>query len=181
MNCLHLNHKYFYKKFEYFDNLYNIRDSFLEKTISSNEFFLYAFKNSALLALISFVICFLVQEILNRFVINNRKKIDRLLITRDPKTKINDEIAEILINSKTKYIILFVINIIFTVAFYFLIINFFAVYRGGIIDYLAASTWTFIYLQIFPFILCFIFALFRYFGLKNSNNKLYKIGQLLIY
>ena len=181
MNCLHLNHKYFYKKFEYFDNLYNIRDSFLEKTISSNEFFLYAFKNSALLALISFVICFLVQELLNRFVINNRKKIDRLLITRDPKTKINDEIIEILRNSKTKYIILFVINIIFTVAFYFLIINFFAVYRGGIIDYLAASTWTFIYLQIFPFILCFIFALFRYFGLKNSNNKLYKIGQLLIY
>ena len=181
MNCMHLNHKYFYKKFEHFNNLYNIRDSFLEKTIASNEFFLYAFKKTALLALASFVLCFLVQELLNRFVINNKKKIDKLLNVRDPKAKINDEIIEILSNSKTKYIILFVINIIFTVVFYILIVNFFAVYRGGIIDYLAASTWTFIYLQIFPFILCFIFALFRYFGLKNSNNKLFKIGQLLIY
>ena len=181
MNCLHLNHKYFYKKFEYFDNLYHIRDLFLEKTISSSEFFLYAFKNSALLALAAFVLCFLVQELLNRFLINNRIKIDRLLNSRDEKDNINDKIAEILINSKTKYIILFVINIIFTIVFYFLMVNFFVVYRGGIIDYLAASTWTFIYLQIFPFILCFIFALFRYFGLKNSNNKLYKAGQLLIY
>ena len=161
--------------------MYNIRDSFLEKTITSNEFFLYAFKNSALLALASFVLCFLVQELLNRFVINNKKKIDRLLNIREPNAKINDEIIEILSNSKTKYIILFVINFIFIVVFYYLIVNFFAVYRGGIIDYLAASTWTFIYLQIFPFILCFIFALFRYFGLKNSNNKLFKIGQLLIY
>lgn len=181
MNCIHLNHKYFYKKFEYFDNLYNIRDSFLEKTISSTEFFLYAFKNSALLALATFVLCFLVQELLNRFAINNRIKIDNLMNSKDQKIKVNDEIVEILRSSKTKYIVLFVINIIFTIVFYFFMVNFFSVYRGGIIDYLAASTWTFIYLQIFPFILCFIFALFRYFGVKNSNNTLYKIGQLMVY
>ena len=58
MNVLHLNHNYFYDKFEYFDKKYDLRNKSLEKEISSNEIFSYAFKNSILMAFISFVFCY---------------------------------------------------------------------------------------------------------------------------
>ena len=179
MNTLHLNHKYFYNKFKYFDKKYDLKNVDLEK-ISSTEIFVYAFLNSIISGFVSFIFCYLVQELLNRFVFNNRKKMDYLLNSKNGNVK-RHEIMDVLTKPRLKYIIVIIINFIFMLGFYFFIVNFFAVYRGGIIDYLAAATWTFIFIQIFPFILCFIFAIFRYIGIKNSNDKLYKAGQLLIY
>ena len=181
MNTLHLNHKYFYKKFEYFDKLYDLKNIFLENKISNSEIFSYAFKNSYLLGLASFVFCFLVQELLNRYIISNRKKIDNLLNSKNGKINTNDEIKEILKKSRIKYIIVVIFGFIFMFGFYYCISNFYAVYKGGIIDYLTASLWTFIFIQVFPFILCLIFAFLRYLGIKNSNNSLFKAGQLLVY
>ena len=180
MNILHLNHKYFYHKFEYFDKKYDLRNIELETKISSSEIFSYAFKNTFLMGFISFIICFLVQEILNRFVINNRVEIDKLINSTIGKVK-DERIKEILRKPRIKYIILVSINFAFMIVFFYCITNFYGVYRGGIVDYIAAFLITFIFIQIFPFILCLIFALFRYFGIKKSNDKLYKIGQLLIY
>ena len=65
--------------------------------------------------------------------------------------------------------------------FYFYITNFYGVYAGGYIDYLAATFITFLFMQIIPFLICLGFALFRYYGVKKSNSTLYKMGQLLIY
>ena len=60
-------------------------------------------------------------------------------------------------------------------------VNFSAVYRGGDLDYISASIMTFIFLQIFPFFICFILTLIRYLGLKVSSEKLYKISQIMAY
>ena len=180
MNILHLNHKYFYRKFEYFDKKYDLKNIELQTKISSSEIFSYAFKNTFLMGFISFLICFLVQELLNRFIINNRVEIDKLINSTIGKVK-DEKIKEVLKKPRIKYIILVSINFALMLVFFYCVTNFYAVYRGGIIDYIAASLITFIFIQIFPFILCLIFSLFRYFGIKKSNDKLYKIGQLLIY
>ena len=180
MNTLHLNHKYYYKKFEYFDKKYDLRNIELGKNISSSEIFSYAFKNSFVMGFISFIFCYLVQEILNRYVINNRVEIDTLINATIGKVK-DVIIKEILRKKRKKYIILVIIDFVFMIGFYFYITNFYGVYYGGYIDYLAATVITFIFMQFFPFLLCFIFTLFRYYGIKNSNSTLYKLGQLLIY
>ena len=180
MNTLHLNHKYFYNKFEYFDKKYDLKNKLLEKEISSNEIFSYALKNGAVMGFISFIVCYLVQELLNRYLINNRKAVDDLVNSTIGKVK-DERIREILRKPRKKYIIIVSINFLLMIIFFCYITNFYGVYRGGILDYLAASLITFIFIQGFPFILCLVFALFRYFGIKKSNNRLYNIGQLLIY
>ena len=180
MNTLHLNHKYFYGKFEYFDNKYDLKNIYLDKGVPSSEIFSYALKHTAIFGFISFIICYLVQEILNRFLINNRKELDDIINSTIGKVK-DEKIREILQKPRRKYIIIISVNFAFMIIFYYFITNFFGVYRGGIIDYLASSLITFIFIQGFPFILCLVFALLRYFGIKNSNQTLYKIGQLVIY
>jgi hypothetical protein len=179
MNTMHLNHKYFYKKYLYFDGIYDIKNVDIEK-ISSTEIFVYAFKNSVGYAFVSFMFCYIVQELLNRYILNNRIEMDNLINSKKDQVT-NDEIKGVLLKQRIKYIIVTSINFAFMIMFYFYIVNFFAVYRGGIVDYLASATWTFIFMQIIPFIICLIFALFRYIGIKKSNNKLYQVGQLLIY
>ena len=180
MNTLHLNHKYFYKKFEYFDKKYDIRNIQLEKNISNSEIFSYAFKNTFLMGFISFLFCYLVQEILNRFVINNRVEIDTLINETIGKVK-DVKIKEVLRKKRNKYIILVSFDFVFLLIFYFYITNFYGVYIEGHIDYLAATFITFIFMQIVPFLLCLVFAFLRHYGIKKSNSTLYKIGQLLIY
>ena len=65
--------------------------------------------------------------------------------------------------------------------FAFYIINFSEAFKGGILDYVAGALMTWIFLEGFPFITCFISALFRYYGLKNNNSKLYKLNQVYIF
>ena len=42
------------------------------------------------------------------------------------------------------------------IVIFYSVITFNEVYRGGYIDLLAASIWTFIFLQTIPFIFCFV-------------------------
>ena len=129
---------------------------------------------------ICFIVCHLVQELLNRFIINNRTEIDTLINLTVGKVK-DEKLKEILKKQKKKYIVLVSVNFLLMLFFYFCITNFYGPYRGGLIDYFTASFITFIFMQVFPFILCLIFAIIRYLGFKKSNKRYYKIGQLLIY
>ena len=49
-------------------------------------------------------------------------------------------------------------------------------YRGGAMDLIAGALWTFIFLQIIPFLYCLIFAFCRYQGIKKNKEKLYNFG-----
>ena len=57
---------------------------------------------------------------------------------------------------------------------FYSVIAFNEVYRGGLSDLIAATIMAFIFLQIIPFILCLGFALLKYLGIKNRNEKLYQ-------
>ena len=79
------------------------------------------------------------------------------------------------------YLIFFSIGFIIMIIIFYSIIAFNQVYRGGYSDFIAGTFWTFIFLQIIPFILCFIFASFKYIGNKNNNKHLSKIGEFIYF
>jgi len=60
-NILHLEQKYFRKKFEYFNDKYKLRYTFLEEKISSFELFSYGFSHAYVAAFISFLVCLILQ------------------------------------------------------------------------------------------------------------------------
>ena len=94
---------------------------------------------------------------------------------------IEEQLKEYFETVRTKYKFIFMINIILMLFFWYYIINFTAIYRGGDLDYIAASILSFIFLQIFPFFVCLILALLGYCGLKKSDENIYKISQVLAY
>ena len=73
------------------------------------------------------------------------------------------------------------INMVLMLFFAYYIINFSVVYRGGDLDFIAAGILTFIFLQIFPFFVCLFLAIFRYCGLKKSEENIYKFSQVFAY
>ena len=91
------------------------------------------------------------------------------------------EIYLILKRERKWYIIFFSIGMVVMVIIFYLLINFNEVFRGGILDLVAGVFWTFIFLQIIPFIYCLIFALIRYKGIKNKNKKMYLLSQIIFF
>ena len=69
-NVLHLDQKYFKNKYIYFNNKYNIVHEYLDQNIPLNERLSYGFKNAYISGLISFLICFIIQSIINYFFFN---------------------------------------------------------------------------------------------------------------
>ena len=178
INSLLLSQKYFSNKFTYFDNKYNFRHIDIGMDIPTNERFSYAFKHTAVNSVICFLICFIIQSILNYLYFNIRNKINEIIINNN---NIEEEMKEFLGTVITKYKFIFIIDMVLMIFFSCYIINFSAVYIGGDLDYISASILTFIFLQVFPFFICFILTLIRYIGIKVSSEKLYKTSQILAY
>ena len=55
-----------------------------------------------------------------------------------------------------KYLLIIGIGFIIMIIIFYSVISFNEVYRGGYSDLLAATIWTFIFMQIIPFIFCLI-------------------------
>ena len=184
-NILHLDQKYFRNKFNYFNKKYNIRFIFLNEKISSNEIFSYGLRHAALSGFISFVICLIIQSVLNFFFFNIKKK-----LTYIDKTQIKDEdeinnkneyILQLMRREKKRYIIFFSIGFVFMIIIFYLAVTFVGVYIGGALDFIAGIFWTFIFLQIIPFIYCLLFSYCRYKGIKDNNERLFKIWQIIFF
>ena len=187
-NIFHLEQKYFRKKFEHFNDKYNLFNNYNEINISSNEVFEYAMGHAILSGFISFIICLIIQSVINIFIFNVRKKLNiitsRKFLSKDKASKerqLFKEIYLILKYEKKRYIIFFSIFLVVSIAIFYLLINFCEVYRGGILDLIAGFLWTFIFLQIIPFIYCLIFALIRYKAIKNKNEKMYQFSQIIFF
>ena len=177
-NCLFISQKYFSDKFKYFDKKYNLRFEDLGNDISINERFSYSFKHTILYSVYSFIICYVIQSVINFFYFNLRKRINMII---ENNKNVQEEFDDYLETVKIKYKFMFMINMILMVFFWYYIINFTGVYHNGDLDYIAASIMTFIFLQIFPFFACLILAIFRHCGLKKSEKNIYKISQVLAY
>ena len=66
------------------------------------------------------------------------------------------------------------------ILFFVYLTNFSNAYSGGALDYIGAGIWTFIFLQIFPFISSLLIAFLRQHGMKNKKEKIYKLSQVLL-
>ena len=111
-----------------------------------------------------------------------RKKV--YIIIKQCKNDEKEEIKELnafLLKYNCYFIIISGINFIFMILFFFYMINFSEVYKGGYIDYITSSLLTWAFLQIFPFITCFVSTIFRYCGIHNKCRKLYKLNQVYIF
>ena len=193
-NILHLEQKYFRKKYNYFNEKYNIRYVYLDQKIPLGEIFAYGLGHAALSGFISFLICLIIQSILNFFFFDIRKKLDRIgegkEIEEDEKkykkhkkqkNENKQEILEILKKAKRIYTIFFIVGFVIMIIVFYSAINFVGVYIGGVLDLIAGAFWTFIFLQIIPFIYCLIFSLFRYLGIKKDIEILYNIAQSIFF
>ena len=178
INALFISQKYFSKKFTYFNDKYNLRFIDLGIDISVNERFSYGFKHTILSSVYTFLICYLVQSLLNYFYFNLRKRINDIIMAEG---NVDEEIVNYFQTVRTKYKFLFMINIILMLLFWYYMIVFSSVYRGGDLDYISAAIWSFIFLQIFPFLICLFLALIRYCALKKSDENIYKFSQVFAY
>ena len=75
-NIFHLEQKYFRKKFEHFNNKYNLINERMEGNISTSEIFIYGLTHAIISGFISFIICLIIQSIFNFFIFNSRKKLN---------------------------------------------------------------------------------------------------------
>ena len=178
INSLFLSQKYFSKKFTYFNGKYNLRFIDLGIDISANERFSYGFKHTILSSVYTFLICYLIQALLNYFYFNLRKRINDIIMSDN---NVDEEILNYFQTVRTRYKFLFMIDIILMLLFGYYIIVFSSVFRGGDLDYLSASIWTFIFLQIFPFFVCLFLTSIRYCALKKSDENIYKFSQIFAY
>ena len=178
-NSLHLEQQYFRKKFYYFESKYNIINTYPEKIISLNERFIYAFTHSITSGIICFIICFVIQSLLNYFFFNSKNDIIKI---KNNSSNNDREILKLLNEYyKTYFLIVFSIKFIVLLFICYSIINFTQIYTGGITDLFAGTIWTFIFLQVFPFIYCIIFSFFFKLKNKNKNNYLLNFGEFIYF
>ena len=180
-NIFHLTQKYFSKKFNHFNDKYGIIYDENEKDISSSEIFSYAMGHSILSGFISFIICFIIQSLINFFVFNIKQKLNELAYNNKDTKERTNKIKSILNKARKKFIIFFSISFAVMIIVFYLMINYNEVYHGGILDLVGGAIWTVIFLQIFPFIYCLIFAFIRYRGIKLKNEKMYKFSQIIYF
>ena len=178
VNSLFLSQKYYSDKFNYFDRKYNLRHKDIGMDIPTTERFSYAFKYTEVFSVISFIICYIIQSVLNYFYFNIRNNVKEICINYN-----NDEekLKEFLRMVIKQYYYIFIIDMVFMILFACYIINFSAVYIGGDLDYISASILTFIFLQVFPFFVCLILTIIRYLGIKISSELLYQTSQILAF
>ena len=183
LNSLFLTQNYFEKKYIFFDEKYNlINFNETSENIKLNEKIIYAIKHTYIYAIIIFLILSLLIFIINYNFFNMRKKV--YIIIKQCKNDEKEEIKELnafLLKYNCYFIIISGINFIFMILFFFYMINFSEVYKGGYIDYITSSLLTWAFLQIFPFITCFISSIFRYCGIHKKCRKLYKLNQVYIF
>ena len=117
-NILHLEQKYFRKKFEYFNDKYKLRYTFLEEKISSFELFSYGFSHAYVAAFISFLVCLILQSALNYFFFDLKKQLKNI------KTKTNEHLLQLLESTRKRFIIFFTISLGIMIIIFFASIAF---------------------------------------------------------
>ena len=180
LNSLFLTQKYFTKKYNFFNEKYSLEltEENYNK-INNKEQFIFALEHCIIYSVICFIILMLVQFLINYLFFNLRKKV--WIIIRQCNNEKKEEIREVnifFLKYNTYYLIITSINFIFMLLFFYYLINFSQVYIGGYIDYITGGFMTWIMLQVFPFITCFISTILRKCGIKTGSSKLYKLNQV---
>ena len=178
INALILTQEYFKKKFNHFNDKYNIINIELDDGISKKEKIKYAMDNSFPRVIISFIFCLIIQGLIEYIFFCERKKMYKLFSLKG-FNEINKNIRVIMSKIRLKYYIYIFINFVLAITIYIYLTNFCSIYIDGIFDYIGAGIWTFIMLELFPFFSSFVLSILRYYGLKKNNNTIYRISQIL--
>ena len=180
INSMTLTQNYFKKKYEFFNEKYQIEESDVVKLkIDPLERLSYAMKNCFPEVILTFIICLVIQFIINFVFFGVRRELCIISIN-EKKENINKEVQKIVKKTKTKYIIFAFINLFLMILFFVYLTNFSNAYSGGALDYIGAGIWTFILLQIFPILSSLIISFLRNYGMKNKNKKMFKLSQVLL-
>ena len=174
-----ITQNYFHDKYEFFNKRYHIdEEDFAKLKIDPFERLNYAMNNCFPEVFITFVVCEIVQFIINFIFFGTRRHMNNLALQININ-EISDEVNNLVKKAKIKYIIFAFVNLLFMIVFFVYLTNFTNAYSGGALDYIGAGIWTFILLQIFPIVSCLIITLLRYYGIKKNKIGLYKISQIL--
>ena len=130
-------------------------------------------------AIITFIICVIVQFIINFIFFGIRRELC-LISINVKKENINKEVQKLIKRAKIRYIIFAFINLVFMILFFVYLTNFTTAYSGGALDYIGAGIWTFIFLQILPIFSSLIITFLRYYGMQNEKEGMYKMSQVLL-
>ena len=180
INSMTITQNYFKEKYKYFNKKYQIEESDTVKIkIDPVERLSYAMKHCFPEVIITFIICVIVQFIVNFIFFGIRRELC-LISINEKKENINKEVQKLIKKTKTRYIIFAFINLVFMIIFFVYLTNFTTAYSGGALDYIGAGIWTFIFLQIFPFISSLVATLLRHNGMKNNKEGMYKMSQVLL-
>jgi len=176
-NILFLNHTYYENKFEYFNEKYTfIHSEVEEQTIPISQKIIYAISNTFGKAMISFALLIVVQFFIGFIFFSIRNNVIKT------KRKNNlDGIQDLVLKTKLKYLIFFIIDIVLMIIFFLSITGFGGAYGGGFVDYFVAGTISLTFLEIFPFIWSLVIALLRYIGFKKNNKTLFKISEFFMF
>ena len=180
INSMTITQNYFKNKYIYFNKKYQIEESDDVKIkIAAPERLSYAMTHCFPEVIITFIICIIVQFIINFIFFGVRRELCIISIN-EKKQNINSQVQNLIKKAKVRYIIFSFINLILMIIFFIYLTNFTSAYSGGALDYIGAGIWTFIFLQIFPFISSLLISLLRYYGMKKNNQKMYKMSQVLL-
>ena len=183
INSMTITQNYFKDKYEYFNKKYQIEETdsdSIKIKIPPLERLSYAMNHCFPEVFITFVICMIVQFIINYIFFGIRRDLCYISINEKKEEIINREVQKVIKKVKVRYIIFAVINLILMVVFFIYLTNFSNAYPGGALDYIGAGIWTFIMLQILPIISSLIIALLRYYGMKKNIQGMYRISQILL-
>ena len=183
INSMTITQNYFKDKYEHFNKKYQIEETdsdSIKIKIPPLERLSYAMNHCFPEVFITFVICMIVQFIINYIFFGIRRDLCYISINEKKEEVINREVQKVIKKVKVRYIIFAVINLILMVVFFIYLTNFSNAYSGGALDYIGAGIWTFIMLQILPFISSLIIALLRYYGMKKNSQGMYRISQILL-
>ena len=187
LNILFLNQNYFLEKFNYFNENYKLisvntdeykikADEISDESIPIGKFFSYAFSHTIINAIIVFAILLVVQFIIGVIFFSLRKSVINVIKRNDL-----DGIQDLVLKTRIKYIIFFIISMVLLFIFLLSFVGFGAAYGGGFIDYFAAGIISLIILEVFPFLWSLIIALFSYIGINKGKKCCYEFSQFFIF
>ena len=176
-NILFLNQTYYEKKFNHFNEKYNIIHSeILDLKISTGERIGYAISNTFAYAIICFILLIIVNFIVGYFFFSIRNSVGEIM-----KNNNISEINDLVSKTKKKNIIFFIINIVLMIIFFLTITAFVGAYGGGFVDYFTSGIISLIFLELFPFLWSLIITLFIYLGFKSNNKCLSNFGKFFMF
>ena len=141
INSMTITQNYFKKKYIYFNKKYQIEESDVKIKIVATERLSYAMTHCFPEVIITFIICMIVQFIINFIFFGVRRELCIISIN-EKKENINNLVQKLIKKAKVRYIIFSFINLILMIIFFVYLTNFTAAYSGGALDYIGAGIWT---------------------------------------